>query len=99
MTYDSYSNPNTPLLIYIIFCFFGILISICFYKNTVAALPSVFAMSTQLCIVLICCISLIIIGMISVRMEWICMIICVMLFSFNVLCIINPEILLYNNIS
>ncbi len=97
--FNSYSNPNTPLLIFVIIYFFGILISVVFYKHSVAVFPSVFTMSTQLCFVLISCIILIIIGTISVKIEWICMIICVLLFFFNVLCIINPDILLYNELS
>lgn len=92
------NDPNVPLLIFIIICFFGVILSIIFYENSIRA-PSLFAMSVQFSFVLVSCIVLIIVGMISVRMEWVCMILCVMLFSFNFLGIISPDILLYNDLS
>lgn len=99
MSSSSYSNPSTPLLIYIIICFFGVLMSVIFYKGEIAVFPSVFTMSTQFSFVLISCLILIVVGTISVRIEWLCMVICALLFFFNVLCIINPDILLYGKLS
>ena len=71
---NSINNIYSPLIIFIIICFFS-LISIILYKSSTSRIPSIFTISSLSLLMLFYCAILIVIGTINPYIEWFCLII------------------------
>lgn len=85
---------DTPLMLFIIFCFFT-LVTLIAVKTYTDRPPSVLTMCTQSFCSIMSCFILMAIGLISIHTEWAVMIVFTMLILFVVTGLLSPEIFFF----
>ena len=86
---------STPLTIFIIICVFC-LICMIIYRTMNGSVPSIFNVSSHLFIMLSACVVLLLIGGISINLEWYLMIICVLFITMMMMINTHPDIFFYS---
>jgi glycerol uptake facilitator-like aquaporin len=90
-SYDSIDNIWSPLIIFIIICFFS-LIAIILYKSTTSRIPSIFTIGSLSLLMIFYCAILIVIGtIINPYAAWGCLIILTFLILVTTYSILESE--------
>lgn len=88
------SDPDTPLVLFIIFCFFT-LVTLIAVKTYTDKPPSVLTMVSQSTCSILSCFMLMTIGLISIHAEWAMMIVFSMFLLFFATGLLSPEIFFF----
>jgi CHASE2 domain-containing sensor protein len=89
------NNMYSPLIVFIIICFFC-LVGVIIYKSVTDRIPSVCTMGVQTVFMFVGCAILIVMGVISINIEWLCLLLLTLAVFLSIYVIIEPEVLLYS---
>lgn len=85
---------DVPIIVYIIICFICV-ITIVAYRSSMYSIPSVMTMTTVSMIMLTSCAVLLLVGTISVVVEWGCLVLLTTLLLMCTFTILYPDVLFY----
>ena len=98
MMCESYPDTDTPLILFIIYCFF-VLCIIIFIRTYRLSPPSGLSIGSYSFMSMLSCFIIILFGLISVYAEWTVMLIFTLGITFFMISILNPSLFIYQRTS
>lgn len=92
------TSMYSPLIIFVLICFFC-LVGIIIYKSSTTKIPSLCTLGVEVGLMIVGCSILLVVGSLSVEIEWICLVGLTLLVLLSTYAIVDPDVFFYPALS